>query len=165
MGQLLASLAVAAAFVLAWGAAQGDLLTNAEAPLWQRVLHSALLGERMRPPATFGLDSVGVFLVCASVLLAIVALLQLRQVVAIIVALALALLSRGAFDSPLRAIAVVAAAQWIAVAAGDDRAMWRSLLDQRNRKLSAPPSTPAPPPAEPEPKGETVARDENVGGV
>jgi hypothetical protein len=42
-------------------------------------------------------------------------------------ALALALVSRGSFDAPLRALASVAAAAWIALTMADDRAMWKGL--------------------------------------
>jgi hypothetical protein len=124
--------------------------------LWQRVLHSALMGERMRPPETYGVDGIGSFLVSAAVALAAVTMVQRRQVVAVIASLALALLARGAFDSPLRAIAVVAAAQWIVVASVDDRAMWRSLLDQRNKKVGAPAPRPAVVEAEPPAKPAVV---------
>ena len=46
-------------------------------------------------------------------------------------AFALALVSRGAFDAPLRAIAIAAAAQWTLVAAFDDRILWASLPRRR----------------------------------
>jgi hypothetical protein len=62
--------------------------------------------------------------------------------VAVVVAtVALALVSRGAFDAPLRALCAVAAAQWAVLARADERAMWRTLIDDRNRKLAedAPP--------------------------
>jgi hypothetical protein len=48
----------------------------------------------------------------------------------------LALVSRGAFDAPLRALCAVAAAQWAALSSGDERAMWRALIDDRKRRLA-----------------------------
>jgi hypothetical protein len=49
--------------------------------------------------------------------------------------MSLALVSRGAFDAPLRALCAVVAAQWAALASADERAMWRVLLGDRKRKV------------------------------
>ena len=59
-----------------------------------------------------------------------------EQVLALVATMALALVSRGAFDAPLRALCAVAAAQWAALACGDERAMWRTLIDDRKRRLA-----------------------------
>jgi len=72
----------------------------------------------------------------SAVLLGAAALAQSAQPAVITSAFALALVSRGAFDAPLRAIAIVAAAQWALVAAFDDRVLWAALAAPRT---SAPP--------------------------
>jgi hypothetical protein len=81
-------------------------------------------------------DGLATFLVPASLLLALVSAAQPKQVVALVATIALALVSRGAFDAPLRALCAVAAAQWAALAFSDERAMWRTLIDDRNRRLA-----------------------------
>jgi hypothetical protein len=63
--------------------------------------------------------------------------------------MALALVSRGAFDAPLRALCAVVAAQWAALACVDERAMWRTLIDDRRKRLieegaTDPPGPPGP---------------------
>ena len=56
------------------------------------------------------------------------------------------LVSRGSFDAPLRALCAVAAAQWAALAGTDERAMWRTLLDDRARRLADDEVGESPPP-------------------
>jgi len=51
---------------------------------------------------------------------------------AVVATLALALLSHGAFDVPLHALLVTAAAQWAMLAMADDRSMWTALLRKRS---------------------------------
>ncbi len=130
LGQALASLAVAGAFLVTWNAARGasDLATS-----WQSALHVAL-GGALGLPEPFGMSALAVFLVVASILLALVAAVQPRQVAAVVVALALGLLGRGAFDVPLRALSATAGALWLMVALTDDRAMWRSLIAAREKR-------------------------------
>ena len=130
-GQGLSSAAVGAAFVLTWGAAHGGGPT---APAWQAGLHTALAGAPGLPPP-FALGALATFLVSASMLLALASALQSRQVVAVVCALSLTLLGRGAFDVPLRALPATAAALWLMVALVDDRAMWKSLIQQREQRL------------------------------
>ncbi len=131
-GQLASSVALVAAFVLTWGVARG---LHSDAALWQSVLHTALADAPGMPPP-FGLEAMATFLVPASLLLALVAAAQPNEVAAVVAAMALALVSRGAFDAPLRALCVVAASQWIALACVDERAMWRRLMDERKRRLA-----------------------------
>ena len=122
MGQGLAAAAIAGAFALTWGVAQG---IHAHAAPWEAVMHTALADvAAIKAP----LGVIATFLVCASILLALVAAVQQTEVAAIVCALSLALVSRGAFDAPLRALSAVAAAMWLTVAMADDRAMWRSLM-------------------------------------
>ena len=132
-GQLASLAALGAAYVLTWGVARG---VHSGAAPWQAVLHTALADAPGVPPP-YGLDALATFLVPASLLLALVAAALPQQVVAIVAAIALALVSRGAFDAPLRALCAVAAAQWAALAAVDGRAMWAALIEDRNRRLKA----------------------------
>jgi hypothetical protein len=131
-GQLMSSAAIAGAFILTWGAAQG---VHGGASFWQAVMHSALADAAGNPHPVAGIIAMATFLVPASVLLALVSVAQPGQVVVVVSALALALLSRGALDAPLRALAIVAAAQWITIAMSDDRAMWTALIESRERRL------------------------------
>lgn len=136
-GQLGASAAVVAAFVVTWGVAKG---VHSGAAPWQSVLHTALADAPGVPPP-YWFDALATFLVPASILLALVSAAQPTQVAVVVSTVALALVSRGAFDAPLRALCAVTAAQWAALASRDDRAMWRTLMDDRERRLAedAPP--------------------------
>jgi hypothetical protein len=130
-GQLAVSAALVVAFGLTWGVARG---VSFGASSWQAVMHTAL-GDAGGIPPTYGFDAVAVFLVPASLLLALVAAAQPKQQGPVVAAIALALVSRGSFDAPLRALCAVAAAQWATLACADERAMWRALLDDRKRGL------------------------------
>jgi hypothetical protein len=126
-GQLGSTAALIAAFVITWGVARG--MHPGPAP-WQVVLRTALADAPGVPPP-YGLEAVATFLVPASLLLALASAAQPNQVVVIVATMALALVSRGAFDAPLRALCAVAASQWAALAWADERAMWRTLADER----------------------------------
>jgi hypothetical protein len=132
-GQALSSAAVVGAFLLTWNAARGA--SDMAAP-WQSALHVAL-GSAPGLPPPYGMSALAVFLVVCSILLALVAALQPRAVAAVVFALALALLGRGSFDAPLRALSAVAGALWLMVATIDDRAMWKSLLAEREKRADA----------------------------
>ncbi|MBV9947317.1 MAG: hypothetical protein JOZ69_10750 [Myxococcales bacterium] len=131
-GQLGASAAVVGAYIVTWGVAHG---VHPGAVPWQAALYTALADSPGVPPP-YGLDAVATFLVPSSLLLALVAAGQPRQVAAVVAAMALALVSRGAFDAPLRALCAVTASQWAALASADERSMWRTLLDDRKRRLA-----------------------------
>jgi hypothetical protein len=131
-GQMGATAAVVAAFVLTWGVAKG---VHSGAAPWQAVLHTAL-GDAAGVPPPYFLDVVAILLVPSSLLLALASAAQPGQVAAVVATVALALVSRGAFDAPLRALCAVAAAQWAALACRDERAMWRTLLNDRARRLA-----------------------------
>ncbi|MGA3120251.1 MAG: hypothetical protein ABSF69_05720 [Polyangiaceae bacterium] len=131
-GQLASSAALATALVITWGVASG---VHSGASFWQAILHSALADAPGVPPP-LGLDALATFLVPASLLLALVAAAQTRQIVAIVSCMALALVCRGAFDAPLCALCAVAAALWTALASMDERAMWRTLIDDRSRRAA-----------------------------
>ncbi len=119
-GQLASTAALIAAFVITWGVARG--MHAGPAP-WQVILRTALADAPGVPPP-YGLDAVATFLVPASLLLALASAAQPKQVVVIVATMALALVSRGALDAPLRALCAVAASQWGALAWADERAMW-----------------------------------------
>ena len=121
LGQIMSSLAVGLAFVVTWGAAQG---VHAGAAEWQSVLHTSL-GEAAGTPPPYGLGAIATFLVPSAILFALVASLQMRQIPAVTGALALALVGRGAFDAPLRALAGTVAAVWLMLVMSEDEEIWR----------------------------------------
>jgi hypothetical protein len=129
-GQLGSMAALVVAFVVTSGVARG---IHSGPALWQAIVHTALADAPGVPPP-YGLDAVATFLVPASLLLALVAAAQPNQVVAVVATVSLALVSRGAFDAPLRALCAVAAAQWAALASADERAMWRTLISDRDER-------------------------------
>jgi hypothetical protein len=130
-GQLGAFAAMGGAVALTWGVAQG---VHSTASLWQAVLHTAL-ADAPGVPSPYGLDALATFLVPASLLLALATAAQPRQVVSVLVAMALALVSRGSFDAPLRALCVVVAAFWVVLARTDQQAMWKTLIRERQARL------------------------------
>jgi hypothetical protein len=139
-GQLLSSVAVAAAWVLTASASAG---ASASAHPWQVAAHIAVTSA-FTLPQPLGPGGLAVFLLAGSIFLAGVAAAQRRQVVAVVVALSLSLLGRGAFDVPLHALAASAASLWIILAVSDERSVWRNILEARN---SRPPRSPGPPPS------------------
>jgi hypothetical protein len=161
-GQLGATVALVGAFALTWGVAHGE---HSGAALWEAMLHTAL-GDAPGIPPPYKVDAVAVFVVPASLLLAFVSAAQPRQVAVVVAAVAMALVSRGAFDAPLRALCAVAAAQWATLACHDDRAMWRTLIEDRRRKMADDGARDAPPrpamkdKAEDAPRGDEPPRDE-----
>ncbi|HEX8792693.1 MAG TPA: hypothetical protein VF765_17215 [Polyangiaceae bacterium] len=131
-GQVGAVVAIVIAVVVTWGVAKG---VHSGASLWQSVLHTAL-ADSAGVPQPYSIQSFAIFLVSSSLLLALVAAVQPNEVVAVVAAFALALVSRGSFDAPLRALCGLAAAGWAALASADERAMWRTLIQDRQRKLA-----------------------------
>ncbi|MEA2753399.1 MAG: hypothetical protein QOI41_7542 [Myxococcales bacterium] len=139
-GRLLANAAIVGAFVITYFAARdgGDTPSALEA-----VLHGSL-SQAAGVPLPYGLTSIAAFLVPATILLALVAVVQRAIPPAVLAALALALLSHGAFDVPLHALAVTAAAQWAMLAMVDDRSMWAAMVRaERTTPRAPPPSRPA----------------------
>jgi hypothetical protein len=131
IGQLASFLALVAAFLLTTAAAHG---AQSGAPPWQALLHTALADAPGVPPP-YAFDALATCLVPSSLLLGLVAASLTGQVAAIVSAMSLALVSRGSFDVPLCALCAVAAAQWGALASSDERAMWRTLIGDRKRRL------------------------------
>jgi hypothetical protein len=64
-------------------------------------------------------------------LLALVAVVQRAVPRAVLGVLALSLLSQGAFDVPIQALALATAAQWALLAMADNRTMWSALVQER----------------------------------
>jgi hypothetical protein len=126
-GRLLANGAIAIAFAITYVAARdtGDTPSSFEAVLRSSLSQAAGLA------LPFGLSSIAAFLVPATILLALVSVVQRTNAPAVLAALALALLSHGSFDVPLHALAITAAAQWAMLAMADERTMWSALARGR----------------------------------
>jgi len=114
-GRILANVAVVLAFVVTYFAAR-----SSDTPSVTEAVLRASLGDLRGMPEPFGLVSVAAFLLPASILLASAALLQSTEPPVLVASLALALLSHGAFDVPLQALAIAAAAQWTMLAMAED---------------------------------------------
>jgi len=119
--------ALTVAFLIVWVAGRAD----ASSPAWQVVLRSGIGGQTS---AHSTLGALEAFFVVASITLALGCALVPRQLTVVTCGLALALLGRGAFDVPLRALAASAAGLWTALAAADDRAMWKAMTESRDAK-------------------------------
>jgi hypothetical protein len=145
-GLAFSSLAAAGAFGITWGAALGG---RADSSPLAAALHSSLSAGATLP-APYALSGAASFLSVSAVLLGAAALAQTSQPPTIAAAFALALISRGAFDAPLRAVAVVAAAQWALVSAFDDRILWAAMTGNRSsgRPRGLPRSEDAPSPTQ-----------------
>jgi len=129
-GQLGTVAALGCAFAVTLGVARG---VHSGAALWQAIAHTAL-ADAAGIPQPYGLDALAIFLVPAALLVALAVALQPKQEPVLLSVMALALVSRGAFDAPLRALCAVAAAQWAALASFDGQAMWRTLLAERAQR-------------------------------
>jgi len=106
--RILANLAIGIGFLVTFFALRQTESPPSSAEL---VLRTALQDAAGMPPP-YALGSVAAFLVPASVLLAIVALVHRRMSPVVLATIALALLSHGSFDIPLQALLATAAAQW-----------------------------------------------------
>jgi hypothetical protein len=128
-GLVLSSAVAATAFALTLVA---DLGAHPDASVLSAALHTSL-ADAAGLPAPYGLGGAVTFLTLSAMLLAAVTVVLGGQPRILIAAFSLALLSRGAFDAPLRAIAIGAAAAWALVAALDDRVLWASLTGRSSR--------------------------------
>lgn len=133
-GRLLANGAIVLAFAITYLAAHdaGDTPSAIEAVL------RGSLSQAPGTPLPYGLASIAAFLVPATILLALVSVVQRAQPPAVLAALALALLSHGAFDVPLHALAITAAAQWALLAMADERSVWAARVRERKDAAPAP---------------------------
>jgi hypothetical protein len=120
--------ALVCAFMVVWFVSRAD----ASSPIWQNMLRAGI-GQQVTPGASATFHALEAFFVSTSVILALACAVMPSQLVVILCALALALVGRGAFDVPLRALAASVAALWTALAAVDDRAMWKTLTASRDR--------------------------------
>ncbi len=125
-GRLLANGAIVLAFAITYLAARN----TGETPSAVEAVLRGSLSQAVGSVLPYGLTSIAAFLVPATILLAVVAIVQ-RGPPAVLAALGLALLSQGSFDVPLHALAMTAAAQWAMLAMADDRTMWTALVGQR----------------------------------
>jgi hypothetical protein len=123
VGRILANIAIALAFIVTWAAARGGI---PEASLWQAVLHTSMSDAAGLPPP-FKISALAVFLAPSAILLAAAAITQPRQIAIVAPALTLALISRGALDVPIQAMAISVPAQWLLISSGDPRAAWKAL--------------------------------------
>lgn len=134
-GRILANLAIILAFVVTYLAAR----ETDGAPLAPFAVLRTSLGHAAGASLPWGIGAIAQFLVPASILLAADSLIQRAQPKAVVVSLALALLSHGAFDVPLQSLAVIASAQWVLLAMADDRSMWTALVREREERDERPP--------------------------
>jgi hypothetical protein len=119
-GVVLAVAGVTAAFLLTWGVVRGD---QADPGFLSTVLHRAL-ADAAGLPEPLGLRSLAVFVATGATPLALVVALQGARSergveTAVATSLALALLARGRFDAPLRAMVALVASLWLLVALVD----------------------------------------------
>lgn len=117
-GRILANGAIIAAFAITWVAGR-----SSDAPSAVEAVLRTSLPAAAGLPAPYLLGSIAAFLVPASILLAAVALVQPAHSPSVVAALALALLSHGAFDVPLQALLATASAGWALLAMSDGDAM------------------------------------------
>lgn len=138
-GRVLANVAIVLAFAVTYLAAR---TTDGATSTTEAVLRVSLT-EAAGVPLPYALGAVAAFLVPASILLAAVALAQKSEARAVLGALALALVSHGAFDVPLHALAVTAAAQWAMLAMAEDRPSLATVAqrggDQQPTSVGLPP--------------------------
>jgi len=120
----LSAAALLAAFMMVWMAGR----TDASSPVWQCVMRSGIAGQVSQ---TSTLGALEAFFVVASLLLALACAVTAHPLTVVVCAFALALLGRGAYDVPLRAMSAAVAALWTALAASDERALWRALTASR----------------------------------
>lgn len=122
-GQLSSFIALATAFFIVWARARGG---SEGAASWQAMLHLSL-SDAGGNPRVFGGLGIPTFLSVAALTLAGAVCAQWSLPAAVTTALALALVSHGGLDVPLRALAAAAASVWVMVTMTDQRAMWRAL--------------------------------------
>lgn len=120
------AIALLGAFMLVWMAGRAD----ASSPAWQYVLRAGVAGQvTQAAPTTLG--ALEAFFVIASLLLALACAVMPNPLTVVVCAFSLALLGRGAYDVPLRALAAAVAALWTTLAATDERALWKALTASR----------------------------------
>lgn len=112
LGSVAAALAIAFALAATWAAMRGG---REDAPLLDVVLHTAFDRATTPPPYLAG-AGLTLFVGVSSLALAAAALVAIPAAPSSAACLALALVSAGAFDVPLRALAAVAAGCYLVLA-------------------------------------------------
>ena len=142
-GRLGANIAVILSFALTWLGLRET--SSADSPIIA-ILRTSF-DQLVQPNLPFGISAVAAFLVPASIFLGLLSVIQRAHAPAIAAGLTLMLISGGAFDVPLQALAAVAGAQWALLAMGDDRGVWARLMAERQRSGVKQPTSPASPSA------------------
>jgi hypothetical protein len=124
--------AILAAFIVTWLAAR-----TTDSPSMFEMMLRASLSNAAGVPHPYLVGSVAAFLVPASILLAITALVEPAAPKAVMAAVALALLSHGSFDVPLQALLITASAQWALLTMADDRSVSIALPHKRETVSTA----------------------------
>ncbi len=127
-GRWLANASIAASFGVTYLASRA----NGDTPSAYEAILRGSLALAPGTPLPYGLAGLPAFLVPATILLALVAVVQRAHPPAVLGTLALALLSCGALDVPLAALAITAAAHGALLARGDARAVWTARLRERS---------------------------------
>ncbi len=122
-GLVVAGGVLALSIAITWG---GVSALHADASAWQSVLHSAV-AQTTGTSEWLALRVLSTFLAVASIGIATAAIALPRQLPAVAAPIALAIVSRGSFDAPLRALAAVTAGIWLLVAATEEEASPDSL--------------------------------------
>lgn len=133
-GRVLANAAIILGFVVTYLAAR----ETEGAPLATFAVLRTALAHAPGASLPWGIGAIAQFLVPASVLLAVAALVSGARTKAVVVSLSLALLSSGAFDVPLQSLAIVASAEWALLAMADDRSIWETLAERRDHVAERP---------------------------
>jgi hypothetical protein len=121
---IAAAVALACAFAVVWIAGRAEPTS----PAWQLVLRTGLSTPS---GASSAMGAIDAFFIAASVLLALTCALTPYPLLVVTCGMSLALLGRGAYDVPLRALAATAAAVWTTLAAVDERVMWKALVGSK----------------------------------
>ena len=128
-GRLLGNLALVLGFVATFVAARKPEFAGPLGPIL-----AGAIAHAQPSPDPFGLGAVARYLFPTGVFLALVAIVQRRQVTAITCGVTLALASQGRLDVPLPALFVVVSGLLLARSSHDDRAMWTDLITTRTQK-------------------------------
>jgi hypothetical protein len=128
-GVVVAAGVLVLSIAITWG---GVSALHADASGWQSVLHSAV-AQTTGTSEWLALRVLSTFLAVASIGIATAAVALPRQLPAVAAPIALAIVSRGSFDAPLRALAAVTAGVWLLVAATEEEASPESLRPREPR--------------------------------
>jgi hypothetical protein len=128
-GRLLGNLALVLGFVATFFAARKPEFAGPIGPIL-----AGAIAHAQPSPDPVALGAVARYLFPTGVFLAIVAVVQRRQVTAITCGVTFALASQGRLDVPLPALFVLVSGLLLARSSHDDRAMWADLITTRTQK-------------------------------